>query len=105
MKRINWLNVNDRFNQCISVSAFKFFNKECPLYMSDIFKPAGENGMSTRNGFQKLSQPFRKTNQSQKALSYIGPSVWNKLPEQIKKTINLNTFKHSVKRFYFKELK
>ena len=70
--------------------------------MSDIFKLAGENGMSTRNGFQKLSQPFRKTNQGQKALSYIGPSVWNKLPEQIKKTINLNTFKHSVKRFYFK---
>ena len=82
LKRINWLNTNDRFKQCISVSTFKFFSKECPLYMLDVFHPADENGMSTRNSFQKLSQPFRKTNQGQNSLSYIGPSVWNKLPDQ-----------------------
>ena len=27
----------------------------------------------------------------------MGPSVWNKLPQKVKNTKNLNTFKHNVK--------
>ena len=54
--------------------------------MSEIFHPVDRNGMSTRNSFQKLTAPFRRTNQGQKALSYIGPSVWNKLPDNLKNT-------------------
>ena len=105
-EQINWLNTNDRFEQCIGVSAFKFFNKQCPSYMSDIFSPVTTNSrVSTRRSYLKLSQPFRKTTQGQNSLSYIGPSVWNKLPEIIKNCNNTNTFKHNVKRYYFNEIK
>ena len=104
-EQINWLNTNDRFEQCIGVSAFKYFNKQCPSYMSDIFIPAVNSRVSTRNSFLKLSQPFRKTTQGQNSLSYIGPSVWNKLPENIKSCNNVNTFKHNIKRHYFNEIK
>ena len=104
-EEINWLNINDRFEQCVSVSIFKYFSNNSPLYMSEIFYPARNRGMSTRNSLQKLTQPFRKTNQGQNSLSYIGPSVWNKLPEKIKKSSNLNTFKHEVKRYYLNELR
>ena len=98
---MNWLNINDRFEQCVSVSVFKFFNNQSPVYISEIFCPARNRGMSTRNSFQKLTQPLRKTSQGQKCLSYIGPSVWNKLPENIKKSSNLVTFKHEVKKILF----
>ena len=104
-EEINWLNINDRFEQCVSVNIFKYFSNNSPLYMSEIFYPARNRGMSTRNSLQKLTQPFRKTNQGQNSLSYIGPSVWNKLPEKIKKSSNLNTFKHEVKRYYLNELR
>ena len=73
--------------------------------MTDIFHPAGEGGMNTRSYFQKLIQPFRKTCQGQSSLSYIGPSVWNRLPANIKNTENLNTFKHNVKKYYLAELR
>ena len=33
----------------------------------------------------------------QKAISLVGPSLWNSLPELIKKTDNLITFKYDVK--------
>ena len=37
----------------------------------------------------------------QKAISFVGPSLWNSLPELIKKTDNLiNTFKHNVKNYF-----
>ena len=98
--RINWLNVNDRVDQCASVQAFKFFNSTIPLYMNDVFSPAESSNINTRNSFQRLKQPFRKTNVGQNCLSYMGPSVWNKLPRKVKNTKNLNTFKHNVKAHF-----
>ena len=69
-----------------------------------IFLPS--NGRAnTRNAFQKLRQPFRKTTQGQNTISYIGPSVWNNLPENVKRSISINSFKHAVKKQYFSELK
>ena len=35
----------------------------------------------------------------QKAISFVGPSLWTVLPKSIKKTDNLNTFKHNVKNY------
>ena len=64
--------------------------------MNDIFESAGMARNNTRNSFLRLKQPFRKTNQGQNCLSYVGPSIWNKLPQKVKQTENLNTFKHNV---------
>ena len=71
--------------------------------MSDIFKPVGTNSKSTRNSYLKFVQHFRKTNQGQKALSYIGPGIWNNIPEHLKIIGNINTFKHNIKKHYFAE--
>ena len=40
-EKINWLPINDRFEQCISSLTFKYFNYLSPLYMNDVFKQAG----------------------------------------------------------------
>ena len=63
-----------------------------------------ESGSSLRNSYQALQQPFRKTNTGQNALSFICPTLWNKVPEEIKRTTNLNVFKHNLKKHYIKEL-
>ena len=41
--------------------------------MSDIFVPSDNGRASTRNSFQKLSQPFRKTTQGQNAIRILDP--------------------------------
>ena len=46
-------------------------------------------------------QLFHKTNTGQNALSFIGPALWNKVPEEIK---NLNAFKHNLMKHSLKEL-
>ena len=99
LKAINWLPVCNRFQQCILFKVFKFFNKCCPFYMSDIFS-AKRNSLRTRHSHLNLAQPHRKTKFSQAALSYLGPSIWNSIPNSIKESQTLNTFKHKVKDFY-----
>ena len=67
------------------------------------FMKAPESSSSLRNSYQKLQQPFRKTNTGQNALSFIGLALWNKVPEEIKRITNLNAFKHNLKKHYLKE--
>ena len=71
--------------------------------MAEIFTPISKNRIGTRNGLLKLNQPSRRTKQGQNFLSYIGPSIWNKLPDNIKESKSMNNFKHKVKEHFLKE--
>ena len=75
-----------------------------PHYLNEVFMKAPESSSSLRNSYQKLQQPFRKTSTGQNALSFISLALWNKFPEKIKRTMNLNTFKHNLKKHDLKEL-
>ena len=102
---INWLPIAERISQCSLCSVFKFFFKNCPDYLDEIFFPVEINGVQTRSSYLKLNVPHRKTNIGQKALSYTGPSLWNNLNITLKSSINLNAFKHNIKQHYFSELR
>ena len=53
--------------------------------MNEVFRLAENSRIITRNN-----------------LSYIGPAIWNRIPEILKKTKNMNTFKHKMKHYYLK---
>ena len=81
------LPVNDRFKQIISSSrSFKFCNNTSPPYMNDVFKLAGQPNTTTK-----------ASNHGQNNISCIAPIIWNNLPNFLKTTDNLNTYKHRLK--------
>ena len=94
---------------CISI-VFKYFNEQCPNYLNEVFDVATESNFQLRNSFQKLKCPFRKTNNGQYALSYIGPTFWKKtlthssvvtilIPSNNFKKYNLKGLKNSNNSF------
>ena len=91
-----------RFKHRVNTIVFKYFNKECPNYLN---KVAIENNFQLRGSFQKLKCPFRNTNTGQLVLSYIGPTFWNQTLDTLKRTKNLNTFKHNLKKYFINKLK
>ena len=103
-KTINWLPVDQRVQQSLNVTVFKYVNKACPYYMKEVFEYASQGRISSRNNYAKLKVPFRKTTMGQKSLSSIGPSVWKKLPSSMKRN-SLNKFKYDVKKNYLRELR
>ena len=103
--KLNWLPVEQRFNQCLCVNSFKFFNEMCPLYLRDIFYPIEPSHITTRRSTLKLTQPLRKSNYGQKSISFLAPSNWNSLPDNVKLLENTNLFKHKIKEYYFQKLK
>ena len=104
-KKINWLPVQTRFEQCINVHVYKYINNESPVYMNEIFNIAEQPRIYTRaNSGLNLIKPSRNKLSGRRAISYIGPRVWNPLPEDIKSALNANSFKHLIKTFYFDKI-
>ena len=52
--KINWLPIDQRFKQCLSKSAFKFFSEMCPPYMNDTYTTTNQNNTTTRDSSLKL---------------------------------------------------
>ena len=100
-EQIICLPLNNRFKQIIFSISFKFCNNASPPYMNDVFKPTGQPNTITRASLLKLNQPLRRTNHGQNNISYIAPIIWNNLPNSLKTTHNLNTYKHRVKEHFF----
>ena len=102
---LSCLPVTKRFNQCINSIVFEYVDNQCPNYLNEVFQTAPENNIQTSESFLKLKCLFRKTNAGQVTLSYIGPTIWSKTCDMLKRTNNLNTFKHNLKDHYLKKLK
>ena len=77
----------------MSANMIKFFDDRCTLYMKDIFDKSCISQASTRNSTIKLSQPLTRTSYGKNCISFLAPSVWNNLPNELKSCTNLNTFK------------
>ena len=68
-KTINWLPVNQKVYQSLNFTIFKYVNNVCPYYTREAFEYALKRRISC---------------------SYVAPSVWNKLPNSVKRNISLN---------------
>ena len=73
---------------------------KCPLYIKDVFDKSCIKQALTRNSTIKLSKLPRRTNYGQNNISCLATSVWNNLPNELKRCINLNTFKHKIKEYF-----
>ena len=103
-KEINWLPTKERFEQCVCISAFKFWKDQSPAYMSDIYNKI-DYIHGTRRCYLRLELPFKNTFSGQKGLSFIGPRLWNDLSFGLKVCNGANTFKHKIKEDFFRKLK
>ena len=82
----------------------KTFNSENPEYFNEIYFPAEPNNINTLPSFQRLRKLLKKSNKGLNSVSYSGPSLWNKLPIEIKRSGSTNTFKHNVQNYYLTKI-
>ena len=71
-------------------------------YMNDVFKPAGHPNTTTSASLLKLNQPLQRTNHGQN-IFYVGPIIWNNLPNSLKTTGNLTLRNIELRSIFFTE--
>ena len=102
--QLNWLNIHDIYLQFIVSDIFKFYNNQCPDYLNEVFCPVDNNGVAKCCCNKKLKWPFHKSKLGMQSLSYIGPSTWNKLSNNLKTAASINCFKYDIKKYFLNKL-
>ena len=68
----------------------------CHPLMSELFKPSNTK-YNLRNGNSLVSNNIKTTNYGLETVSYLAPRIWEQIPEEIKQSKTLNSFKKKVK--------
>ena len=98
---INWLPIKKRVEQCICSLIFKYLNDNVPEYIDEMFI-LNIGKYNTRNPNMLKRPPYRTSN-GQKAISYLGPKLWDELPKHLKLKGSIVSFKHQFKCNFFKQ--
>ena len=74
-----------------------------PSYLKELINKKPEGLYHLRNQEQLIVPRTRCKTFGDRAFSKSGPTLWNSLPESIKKITNLEKFKKELKTFLFKQ--
>ena len=84
--------------QLLAIEIFKAKNKLSPSFIDEIFIQ-NENSRETRHRPHFRSRKVRSTTHGLQSLSFLGPKIWDILPEQLRELIDLNKFKNEIKHW------
>ena len=99
LKKLGWLNMKQRRVQHGLTMIYKILNGKAPQYLSDNFTLTCEiHNVNTRRAQNTIW--INKNAQSKlhrKSYSVYMAKVFNDLPENIQKSVSVNSFKHALK--------
>ena len=97
-------NLTKRRKKIKATLMFKILNGLALDYLQELFSiHTTKYKLNVRNLEMKLNLPKPNTNYLKRSFSYSAASLWNNLPNNLRKIESLRSFKREVKRFYENE--
>ena len=92
------LNIQQLYESEIAILMYKFQKRSLPIPIQQPFqlKPCQ---IKTKSDSQIIFSCFRTTI-CQQSIKFIGPKIWNTLPQEIKNCSTLVSFKNKLKIYY-----
>ena len=102
LKALHWLPVAQRIDFKIALLTYKCLNGFAPKYLVDLLEVQESCRVLRSNKKNRLKLPVTRTKTlGNRAFTYGAPAIWNSLPDNIKNTKCINTFKRLMKTHYF----
>ena len=79
--------------QRLAVEMFRFYNGLSPPLSNNIFKLTAENSYNLRHVSEFSRLMVKGLFHGTESISYLGPKIWDILPERLKNIKNLEHFK------------
>ena len=102
LKELHWLPIEQRIKFKILLITFKALNKQAPNYITDLlipYKPSRSLRSSTRNFLMK--PVFNLKAYGGRCFVLASAVLWNDLPQSIKDSQSVETFKQKLKTHLF----
>ena len=88
--------IHHRNLQLLAVEIYKALHNLSPTLMSEIFQLRNIK-YDLHGGNTFISNNIKTVNYGSETISYLAPKIWQQIPEDIKNTNCLNSFKHKIK--------
>lgn len=104
LKQLHWLPVNQRINYKILLLTYKALNGQAPSYITELLEPYAptRNLRSSSKNLLKIP-PVKLVSYGHRCFSFAAPSLWNSLPDIIRQSSSLPSFKTYTKTNLFKK--
>ena len=97
LQRDNSVTIHQKNIQTLAILMYKVVNSIAPTIVSELFSFSNVN-YNLRSGSQ-FHQPSANTVwNGQETISYLGPKIWNMVPEEMKQKSSLFAFKREIKQ-------
>lgn len=101
---LHWLPIQQRVKYKLCLIIFKILQGDAPAYLSDlvqIYTPGHRGLRSTKH--KLLQEKTTKHVWGERSFQSAAPKLWNSLPDTVKLSKSLNTFKNSLKTHFHRE--
>ena len=89
--------IHHRNIQNVGIEMFKAKNNLSPTMMKEIFPDRNYNGPHLRSQVDFEVPPVKSVNNGQETLRYLGPIIWEMIPNSMKNSASLSIFKNKIK--------
>ena len=104
-KDLGWLSIKEMNVKETYTMMYKSQNDLAPKYLSDLFVRLPDfHILELRNTKSNLAVPLMRTVSGQKAFSYRGTKVWNKLNNSVKEAPSVYSFKSRLRHLGYQNL-
>ena len=90
----------NRRMQDIAILIYNALHNQSPQYIKELFKLRISN-YNLRGTDMLILPRFNTVTYGKNSLRYMGPKIWNSLPDDIKAANNIVTFTKSIRKFNF----
>ena len=97
LEKDNSVSIHHKNIQALAIEMFKVKHKLCPEITGDIFMERSNNQYNLRNRPDFITPQVHSVFHGTESISYLGPRIWDIVPEEFKHKKSLNSFKESIK--------
>ena len=89
--------IHEKNIQTLSIEVFKVVHKISPEIMNEVFPLNKIQKYNSKNIFETTN--VRTVSCATETVSFLGPKIWNIIPNDIKQAATLQEFKHKIRKW------
>ena len=102
LRELHWLPVAKRIDFKVLLYTYKCLNNAAPAYLSELIEPYRPTRSLRSQERSLLCIPKSKTSTyGNRSFRVAAPTIWNTLPDKIKNSDSIATFKRQLKTYLF----
>jgi hypothetical protein len=101
LNSLHWLPIRSRIRFKIATLTFNILRNNQPTYLRNLVKVHVPSRPLRSGQRQLLEVPDIRSANGRRSFSFAAPSVWNSLPECVKSSSSLLSFRKALKTFFY----